>query len=211
MSDKIDRFRKFQRNSDDSLNRLLEANGFSSREDFKNKVKTLNIYSETFDFESVSDSLTATNIQHVSDLYDKYDAYINFIEGIGDILVDITDMPGFSYSVSSSSKMDKVSSITLNIEKKINFKSMDIKKIISKIDVINSTMGVDFTLYDINMSEIWFILTLIKNEPKKKKKIIDYNNYSDYYISNVGGTNYFRRNTDDWIDHGDDGPVRPTL
>jgi hypothetical protein len=192
MSDnQIVRFKKFQRNSEQSLNKLLEVNGFSSKEDFKNKVKILNTYSETFGFENVSDNLTATNIQHVSDMYDKYDAYINFIEEIGDILVDITDISGFSYSVSSSSKMDKVSSITLNIEKKENFKSMDIKKVISKIDVINSTMGVEFTLYDINMSEIWFILTLIKSEPKKKKKFVD-DDYSEYF-SPSGDINYFRR------------------
>lgn len=215
MSDnQIVRFKKFQRNSEQSLNKLLEVNGFSSREDFKNKVKILNTYSETFDFENVSDNLTATNIQHVSDMYDKYDAYINFIEEIGDILVDITDIPGFSYSVSSSSKMDKVSSITLNIEKKENFKSIDIKKVISKIDVINSTMGVEFTLYDINMSEIWFILTLIKSEPKKKNKPIDYNNYAEYFTRLLShptetGVNYFRRNrrSDEWIDHRDDGPT----
>jgi len=166
MSDKFDKFRKFKRNSEKSLDKLLELSGFSSVEDFKSKVKLLNTYSDRLDFDNVKDSLTVVNIEYISDLYDKYDRYINFIEEMDDILVDITDIPGFSYSFSSTSKLDKISSIELNIEKNIDFSSIDIKRVISIVDVINSTMGVEFILSDINIREIYFILKLIKSGPK---------------------------------------------
>ena len=174
----IDRFKKFQRNSEQSLNKLLEVNGFSNREDFKDKVKVLNLYSKNFSIETVNDDLTPSNIEFISNLYDKYDAYINFIGEIDDILVDIVDMKEFTYGISLKYRKDKIASLILDINKSDSFQTLDLKKILSKIQFINSNMCIEFTLLDMNMSKISFSLKFIKDAPIKiKKTFVDYGWY----------------------------------